>query len=166
MADTTTRYSPEERAKIIAHILAEVSGGRNVARILREDEGMPSKAVFWQWHFSDEQLQDQLARARENGIEALMDDAIDIAHTPMEGEIVTTESGGEGGPVTKTRREDMLGHRKLMIDTIIKAAQMMKPKKYGPKLDLTSGGEKIGMAEAIERGRQRALNNADHYKGE
>jgi hypothetical protein len=39
---------------------------------------------------------------------------------------------------------------------------MMKPKTYGPKLDLTSDGEKIGLTEAInaakERQRQREAN--------
>jgi hypothetical protein len=49
----------------------------------------------------------------------------------------------------------MLGHRKLLIDTIIKQAQMLKPKTYGPKLDLTSGGEKIALSTELEAARQR-----------
>jgi hypothetical protein len=58
--------------------------------------------------------------------------------------------------IVKIRKEDMLGHRKLVVETYIKAAQMLKPKTYGPKLDLTSGGEKLGLSAELEAARRRA----------
>jgi hypothetical protein len=33
---------------------------------------------------------------------------------------------------------------------------MLKPKTYGPKLDLTSGGEKIGLSAELEAARKRS----------
>jgi hypothetical protein len=71
-------------------------------------------------------------------------------------EITSVDGSPYEGMVIKVRKEDMLGHRKLLIDTIIKQAQMLKPKTYGPKLDLTSGGEKIGLSAELEAARKRS----------
>lgn len=139
---------------------------------------MPGATTFWRWHFEDEELRAKVAEARANGIESKLDEAMAIAETPMLGEIVTyerdpehqrdVEAGDEltasdgtpyAGMIVKVRREDMLGHRKLLIETIIKQAQMLKPKTYGPKLDLTSGGEKLGLAAEIEAARRRIAND-------
>ncbi len=151
----------EQRGKVIAYILGEVAGGRPLTSVLIEDEGMPPKSVFWRWHMDDEELRGNLVRARENGVEAILEEARHIADTPQMG-VVTTDkfmmSDGKPVPVTETRSEDMIAHRKLQIETRFKSAQMLKPKTYGAKLDLTSGGEKLGLAEAIEAGRKRVAD--------
>jgi hypothetical protein len=171
----STSYSDEERQRIIEHVLGECAAGRAVSRILAEDDGMPAASCFWGWHYKDEQLQENLARAREHGASVHLDEALTIADTPVEGETHTIERIKpadmdlndliDDGPqdLVKTTRADMLGHRKLQIETRIKVAQMIAPRKYGPKLDLTSGGEKLGIAEAIAAGRKRVI---DAQKGE
>lgn len=160
-------------------MLTQVSCGRTVSEIIAEDADMPDQATFWRWHFDDwNDLRGKLASARENGVEARMEEAVKVARTPMMGEIITVERDPElqkdideqgevtnldGSPyegmVVKVRKEDMLGHRKLLVDTLIKSAQMLKPKTYGPKLDLTSGGEKIGLPAEIEAARRRSAGN-------
>jgi hypothetical protein len=172
---TTTSYSDKDRERIIAHVLTHVSAGRSVSEILGEDDGMPDQATFWRWHFEDwQELRGKLASARENGVEARMEEAVQVARTPMLGEIVTVERDPElqqdidegqeptkldGSPyegmIVKVRKEDMLGHRKLLVDTLIKSAQMLKPKTYGPKLDLTSGGERLTLASELDAARKR-----------
>jgi hypothetical protein len=169
----------DERLDIIERVLIQVSCGRTVSEILAEDDGMPDQSTFWRWHFDDyADLRGKLASARENGVEARMEEAVKVARSPMMGEIVTVErdpehqkdldEGGEvssldgspyDGMIVKVRKEDMLGHRKLLVDTLIKSAQMLKPKTYGPKLDLTSGGEKIGLSAEIEAARRRSAGN-------
>lgn len=166
----------DEKQRIVDHVLIQVSCGRSVTEILEQDDGMPEQSTFWRWHFDDwNGLRGNLASARENGVEARMEEAVKVARTPMMGEIVTVERDPEhqkdldegaevttadGGPyegmVVKVRKEDMLAHRKLLVDTLIKSAQMLKPKTYGPKLDLTSGGEKLGLSAEIEASRRRA----------
>jgi hypothetical protein len=174
-----------ERDKIIAHVLAELSAGIPISRTLGPDreDWLCCERAFWNWYYEadadDENgLVQKVARARECGIEAKMDQAMHIAETPMMGEVVTVERDPEhqkdldegaeitsvdGSPyegmIVKVRKEDMLGHRKLLIDTIIKQAQMLKPKTYGPKLDLTSGGERIGLSAEVEAARRRAAEN-------
>lgn len=141
----------------LQHIYAEVASGRSLNRVLTEDDGMPSKTMFWGWHMRDEDVQNNLARARMNGVEALVDEAVEIANTPLMGEETMEEIGSDGVKRRRTRKE-MLGHRRLQIDTRLKYAAMIAPRKYGPKLDFTSGGEKIALASAVSEGRKRLAN--------
>lgn len=161
----TPAYTDQERADIIAHVLAELSSGVPISRTLGPDreEWLCSERCFWNWYYDADAddpngLVQKVTRARECGIEAKMDQAMHVAETPMLGEIKVDKHiniGGEAVPVTETRHEDMLGHRKLMVDTIIKQAQMLKPKKYGSRLDLTSGGDKINLAAMLAERRAR-----------
>jgi hypothetical protein len=167
----STSYTDEEKAEVVAHILVNVACGRYVSRIFREDEttaqgiSIPAESTFWLWLFKDDtdELSEKLARAREFGIEAKLDEALVVAETTAVGEIRTDKHinvGGVAVPVTEIRHEDMLGHRKLLIETTFKAAQMMKPKKYGPKIDFTSGGEPVQMDDTAIAVRAAALVQA------
>lgn len=162
MGKAGRKPTPEdEKQSIIAHVLSELSVGRPVSRTLREDNEMCAQDTFWRWIWEDESgdLAEKVAHARANGIEARLDRAMLIAETPMMGVIKVDKHinvGGVAVPVTEVRHEDMLGHRKLLVDTELKAAQMLKPKTYGPKLDLTSGGEKLGLSTELEAARRRA----------
>jgi hypothetical protein len=173
-------YTEEEKAEIIAHVLVNVACGRPVDRIFREDDMTENgimlcdQSCFWKWVFADpdDEIGGKLARAREYGIEALLDKAIDMAETPMTGESHTIERIKpadmdindliDNGPQdrVKTVVGDMTAHRKLYIETMFKAAQMLKPKKYGAKLDLTNSDGKLDMAEQVRRGIQRAREQA------
>ncbi|ALJ15349.1 terminase small subunit-like protein [Sphingopyxis macrogoltabida] len=134
-----------DREKAIPVILAGVAAGKALDVVLKEDPTLPSPSTFWRWHMDDVKLRDNLARAREMGVEVHMDEALSIADTPMQGQIVTRKLDKDGNEYDEVRTEDMLGHRKLMIETRIKRAQMIAPRKYGPKLDVTSDGERIEM---------------------
>jgi hypothetical protein len=157
----STSYTDEERAEIVAHVLVNVATGRFVSRILREDKTtasgvkLPAHSTFWLWVFQDdgagdgsEKLSDKLARARQFGIEALLDETIDIADETA----FDTIKDGEGNERPNT---EWISRSKLRIETRVKLAQMMKPKTYGPKVDVTSGGEKIGLVEALAAGNAR-----------
>lgn len=132
-----------DRDEAIPIILAGVASGKALDAVLKENPHLPSASTFWRWHMDDEDLRDNLARARENGVEVHMDEALLIADTPMEGRIVTRKLNKDGEEYDEVRTEDMLGHRKLQIETRIKRAQMIAPRKYGPRVDVTSGGDRI-----------------------
>lgn len=146
---------PWTKEEQIAYILGQVSSGRAIIRILRDDDNMPSPATFWRWHMDDADLRDKVARARENGVEALLDEAVEIANTPLMGE-EETRTVGTNGAERRVVMKEMLGHRRLQIETRVKYAQMIAPRKYGPKLDLTSDGEKLSsIADGIAAGNRR-----------
>jgi hypothetical protein len=155
-APITTTYTEEQREAIIAHVLAEVSGGRAVSRILREDDGMPASSQFWRWHFESEDLQEKVARARLNGVEAIMDETLDIAD---DGTNDWIEKKRDDGSTYDALNAEHVQRSKLRVDTRHKYAQMIAPRKYGAKLDLTSGGEKISLTAEIEAARRRAAEN-------
>lgn len=138
-----------DRGKAIPVILAGVAAGKALDVVLKENPDLPAPSTFWRWHMEDESLRDNLARAREIGVEVHMDEALSIANTPMLGTIVTRKLDKDGKEYDEVRTEDMLGHRKLMIDTRLKRAQMIAPRKYGPKLDLTSGGDKLQQLDDV-----------------
>lgn len=162
MARRKDCYTDEQKDEIIAHILVQVASGRAVTTILIEDDGLCSDATFWRWYYADEELRGKLAQAREYGVEARLERAVHVASTPMVGQIETDKVTAAGEAYTEVKREDMLGHRKLLVDTLIKSAQMLKPKTYGPKLDLTSGGEQLGVTDALEAARRRAEKALDN----
>lgn len=140
----TTSYSTEEREEIINHVLIELASGRPISRILREDENMPASSQFWRWIYAEgtPEQQDKLARARGDGMEALLDEALVIADDAEE----------EKAAVSKA---------KLQIETRIRMAQMLKPKTYSPKLDVTSNGETIGAAAQLQAARMRAIGSSE-----
>jgi hypothetical protein len=76
----------------------------------------------------DEALSGAIARAREQGYDAIAEDLLAIADTPLMGETETSSANG----LTITR-QDMLGHRKLQIETRLKLLAKWNPKKYGDR---------------------------------
>ena len=143
------------REEQLAHIFGEVASGRSLDAVLRQDAGMPLPRDFWLWHMEDQHIRDNLARARENGVEALLDRAQDVAENPIEA-VELEDSFGPKGLTRKRTVKEALGHRRLIIETYIKRAQMIAPRKYGPKVDITSDGEKISsIADAIAEGNRR-----------
>lgn len=127
-------WTPDERQRAINHVLVAVACGRSAASALRDD-GMPAASLFWAWHFADEALQDQLARARLSGVEVHMEQINDIADGV---DIERDKDGMVTDPAQLVLLET--NRAKLRIDTRIKRAQMIAPRKYGPKLDVTSDG--------------------------
>lgn len=180
MARRKDCYTDEQKDEIIAHVLVNVAGGRAVTTIFAEDDLPCDECTFWRWHFADDELCKKLVRAREYGVEARLEQAIHVASTPMLGEEVTIErdpeeqkdrdegaeiTDSEGNPydgmIVKVKKVDMLGHRRLLVDTLIKSAQMLKPKTYGPRLDVTSDNKPIGIADKLTEGLQRLKEEVD-----
>lgn len=81
------------------------------------------------WLNDNPEFQDQYARAREAQADYWAEQIIEISDTPLLG--VRTEESDTG---TKTVQEDMLGHRRLQVDTRKWLMARMAPKKYGDKI--------------------------------
>jgi hypothetical protein len=137
-----------DREIVLTHVYGEVAAGRSLDRVLRDDADMPDPATFWRWHLQDETIRDNLARARENGVERLMGECVDIADETWNDTI--TDIAGNDKPNT-----EWISRSKLRIETRMKYAQMIAPRKYGPKLDVTSAGDKLDIAAIIAERRQQ-----------
>jgi hypothetical protein len=76
-------------------------------------------------------LSASIARARDIGYDAIAEECLLIADTPQFGQKQVMSDEG-----ATTTIEDMLGHRKLQIETRLKLLAKFHPTKYGDKLGL------------------------------
>lgn len=137
---------------MIDEILERVTAGEPLAQVLRS-EGMPKPSTFYDWLEADAALSGRFARAREFGADAIAVEALRIADTPIEGVIEKLEPVMIANPddpdlpavqelqVVERRVEDMLGHRKLQVETRLKLLAKWDPKRYGDKLELAGNAE-------------------------
>lgn len=114
----------------VADAICERIADGEPLRVICREEGMPAWRTVYDWLTKDEAFAARFARAREVGFDAIAAEALEIADTPMEG--VRTEIADDGK--TKEVREDMLGHRKLQIETRLKLLAKWSPKRYGDKV--------------------------------
>ncbi len=103
---------------------------------------MPAWRTIYDWMKKDDGLGDasvglsaSIAYARDVGYDNLAEQCLSIADTPMMGLIEITDDKGK----KSMRTEEMLGHRKLQIDTRLKLLAKFHPKKYGDKVQV--GGD-------------------------
>ncbi len=130
----------QEAADEICRRIAEGEPLRQICR----DESMPAWPVVYAWIKKYPEFAGDMECARQIGFDAIAEDALIIADTTEEG--VRTESGKDG---VKEVREDMLGHRKLRIETRLKLLAKWHPQKYGEKIDLNHGGQKDNPVKAV-----------------
>ena len=119
-----SKYTPE----LAAEIARRLSEGEPLRQICR-DEHMPHWTNMYEWMAQDPELSVRIARAREAGYDKMAEECLELADTPKFG---TKQIESEDG-ITVTR-EDMLGHRKLQIETRLKLLAKWNPKKYGERL--------------------------------
>jgi hypothetical protein len=127
---------PSKRSsKVEQEICDRLSGGEPLAQICRSD-GMPGLRTVYDWAEADADLSARIARAREAGEEVIAAQCLQIADTPVEGQETTEKADGS----CEVKRSDMLGHRKLQIDTRLKLLAKWNPKKWGEKLEHRGDG--------------------------
>lgn len=128
---------------IFKKILKSVEDGTPLRQVLANTPDLGT-ATFYKWLDESPEFQKRYARAKELAAEALYDEMLQIARTPVKGTEVTD---GPLGVTVKTA--DALGHRRLLIDTIKWRLAKERPEKYGDKLDVTSKGEALAVPAII-----------------
>jgi hypothetical protein len=126
-----SKYTQE----IAQEICLRLAEGEPLRQICRDD-GMPEWRTIYDWMYRDDALGEAgvglsaaIARAREIGYDKMAEECLELADTPKWG---TKQVESEDGIVVT--REDMLGHRKLQIETRLKLLAKWNPKKYGERL--------------------------------
>jgi hypothetical protein len=127
---TASRYTQQIADKIVAR----VSDGEPLKTMCREP-GMPSWRTVYDWIRDRPEFAAAMERARELGADAIAAECLEIADTPLTGEEITIR-----GKSKEIRKGDMLGHRKLQIETRLKLLAKWHPKKYGEKVEHTGAG--------------------------
>jgi len=137
IAPVKTTGRPSKYSSAIAQEICEgLAEGTPLREICRRDH-MPEWRTVYDWMRRDEALSTSIAHARDIGYDKMAEECLQIADTPVEGrKIVETEDG----KVMYTR-EDMLGHRKLQIETRLKLLAKFNPKKYGDRAILAGDAD-------------------------
>lgn len=139
-------YTPKQREAAIAAVIDGLRKGTPLT-VICSAEGMPCDRTIRDWADADEALSSAIARARDAGFDAIAMEALRIADTPVEGVEIT-----EGEDGTKTKRADMLGHRKLQVETRLKLLAKWDPKRYGDATLLKHGdadGNNLDLANLL-----------------
>jgi hypothetical protein len=139
-----SKYNPETAEKM-CELLSEGVPLREICRM----EGMPAWRTVYDWMYRDDALgadgvglSAAIARAREVGYDAMAEECLIIADTPKIGLKKTFSSGSDEDEDSMTVvEEDMLGHRKLQIETRLKLLAKFNPKKYGDRQILAGDSE-------------------------
>lgn len=128
----------QEIADLICDRLADGESLRSICR----GEGMPHASTVCRWLANDDRaaFREQYVRARELQADALFEEALEIADTPLEGVKTKVSSDGK----TEETRGDMIEHRRLQVETRKWMVGKLQPKKYGERLALTDpDGERL-----------------------
>jgi len=132
-------YTDEQIESIFKSVMDMIEEGMPLRQILRLKD-MPSTQTFYRWLKFDEEKSKRYARSSDIRADQIFDEMFDIADNGTND--YTEFENSEGIKVSKFNPENVQRSR-LRIDTRKWALSKMNPKKYGDKLDLSSGGEKI-----------------------
>lgn len=123
-------YTPE----LVADICERLANGQSLRAICRT-AGFPSLATVMRWLTQDPLFQEQYAQAKEEGIEKLADELLEIADSP----VGSLDNGAtDSGAVNKQR---------LQVDTRKWVLSKLAPKKYGDKTAMELTGANGGPVE-------------------
>lgn len=123
---SNTTYSEE----VVSTIFARIAQGESVVSIC-SDPGMPAQSAFYKWMDSKPELVERYTCARKSQANTIFDKMLNVAENTEIG--ITKKIKPEGEEITEG---DMLGHRKLKIDTYKWILSKLEPKKYGEKIDI------------------------------
>lgn len=126
-------YAPE----IGDEICAQLADGRSLRTICR-DEAMPSLTTVFKWLRENPEFAQQYARAKEDGVEAMMEDCLEIADDGTNDWMTITKGDVEIEIINR----EAIDRSKLRVDTRKWFASKLKPKKYGDKIEQTVKGDK------------------------
>lgn len=124
-----------ELAEVICDRIAE---GESLRSICKGDD-MPDKTTVLRWLRRHEEFRTQYAQAREDQAELLLDEILEIADDATNDFMTITK----GDASYEVENKEWTSRSKLRVDARKWAMSKLAPKKYGDKLDVTSGGEKV-----------------------
>lgn len=127
-------YPTKKTDKVCEEILLRLSNGEPLAAICRSDDKFPHPSVWLDWTKQDEALGFAYARAREVGEDVIAEDALLLIDS--EPSTYQTEHGIRIDPAS-------VAHNKNRAEMRLKLLAKWNPKRWGDRIDVTSGGEKL-----------------------
>jgi hypothetical protein len=132
-------YSQEDKTEIIKKVLFEIENGLSLRKAILK-LNIVSRDTFNEWLKEDKNVSDQYARSCEERADSIFEEIIEIADDSSNDFVLTDV--GDGMQVERFNSEHVQRSR-LRVDARKWMLGKMQSKKYGDKMDVTSGGEKL-----------------------
>jgi len=144
--------------KTADEICQQIVSGKSLRTICLA-ENMPHASTVLRWIASGkhDDFREQYTRACEERTEAFVEEIFDIADDGHNDWMDIRR----GKDIVRVVDREAIERSKLRVDSRKWYASKMKPKKYGDKLDLTSGGEKVEVAPLVVSKIKPRTDNAD-----
>jgi hypothetical protein len=125
-------------------------GWRSVlAELKKTHDKVPHHSTVEDWLLHDKEFAAQYARAKEDQADFLVEEMLQIADDSSQDEIFIECTDGSGQGAKRACNKEFIARSRLRVDTRKFIAAKLKPKKYGDKLDVTSGDKPIEGATVI-----------------
>lgn len=132
-----------DKRKVCEEIFSRMRMGESCRKICKS-EGMPHWSTFMDWIAADKELTDKYCAARERMVDAWVIDAYDTAHDETRDYQTVTETvEAPNGTTVKTKKisDNSASMRdRLKVDTILKVASRLMPRKYSERLQQEISG--------------------------
>lgn len=129
-----TTYTEE----VASEICERLSKGETLRSICKEPN-MPGVTTVHDWRKKSKEFSVCFAQAREEGFEAIAEECLEIADDGSNDYMTITKGDVE----YNVEDREVTNRSKLRVETRLKLLAKWFPQKYGEKVDVTSGGEKI-----------------------
>lgn len=127
---------PTEYSQQVADEICEAISTTNKSlKTICQPENMPAVRTVLYWLHTNEPFLHQYTRAKEEQADFLAEEIIEIADDSSNDTIQ-----GEYGPM---ENREWVNRSRLRVDARKWVASKLKPKKYGDKMDVTSGDKPI-----------------------
>lgn len=142
--------------KVAEEICQRIAEGESLYSITADDH-MPARCTIYHWLGlpSYSQFLDQYKQARERQAETFIDQCIDIADATSHDTVIkTTKKGDE----YEAPNHEWISRSRLRVDTRIKLAEKLAPKKYTPQKTIEHTGGPVLVEHSVTPAVQSKLD--------
>ena len=131
-----------ERDKVFLDIIQQIELGRSIKNILDGDDCPITRGTFYNWLNENPERIETYRKATEMRADYIADEVLEIADDTSRDYYYDVNGNRQQSMVAVNRDT-------LRIKSRQWAAGTMNPRKYGSKVDLTSGGDKLKVVPII-----------------
>lgn len=128
-------YTELEKKEVIDLIIDLIEEGGSIRSILKRPDTVGTK-TFYKWLEASEELQERYKNATKKRADNIFEEMLEIADKQS----ADMELNDRGEHVIN---HNVINRSRLQIDTRKWMLGKLNPTKYGDKLDVTSGGDKL-----------------------
>jgi len=145
----------KKTANLVQAIVERLSEGEPLAQICR-DEGMPAARTVREWQQNDPEVSAAIARAREEGFDAIAAECLDIADDSRNDWM--NRAADKGDDQALQFNGEHVQRSKLRVETRLKLLAKWDPKRYGERLAVDHGVQD-NLAAQLRAARERATGS-------